>query len=80
MTVEITPELLASIPYEMLASELGRRNAALRDPSKAGRPPKMEPCPVCKKLLSSVERRKHSPNWCRIDRASKRAKQRKGKP
>jgi hypothetical protein len=67
----ITPELLALIPWEMLTSEMGRRRAAMREPGTFGRQPVLKPCPVCKVKLSATERRKHSSNWCRLDRAAK---------
>lgn len=49
------------LPYKVLASELGSRNAA-RSIGKSGRPKKLAPCRWCFKPFGYKDRIKHEPH------------------
>lgn len=51
---------LSKIPYEQLASELARRNAAMRTEHRGGRPKVLRPCPKCGVKLGTRELSTHN--------------------
>ena len=61
MDEELIRQQLRAVPYELLASELARRNAAKRKSHQmGGRPVKLRPCPNgCGESFGAVEMRRH---------------------
>ena len=60
MDEELIRQQLRAVPYELLASELARRNAAKRKSHQmGGRPVKLRPCPTCGKEFGTAEMRRH---------------------